>query len=140
MQGRYKVYKAGTKKLVDWLVNTAGHCCDLRAIIKSLHGRLPTENDSATNKKSRTVAPTYELKTQELVRLAQAIVDSELLVVVPQNIIQVLQDVIAGRQECAEWYATQALEESGDLAEENQSHRYFIMVSLNRGNAHRRPC
>ncbi|KAK3722471.1 hypothetical protein LTR37_002463 [Vermiconidia calcicola] len=128
MQGRYKVYKAGTKKLVDWLVNTAGHCCDLRAIIKSLHGRLSTENDSATNKKSRTVAPTYELKTQELVRLAQAIVDSELLVVVPQNIIQVLQDVIAGRQECAEWYATQALEESGDLAEENQSHRYFIMV------------
>ncbi|KAK3716046.1 hypothetical protein LTR37_006776 [Vermiconidia calcicola] len=128
MQGRYKVYKAGTKKLVDWLVNTGDRCCDLKAIIKSFQGRLPTKHDEAANKKFGTAAPTYELRTQELVKLTQAIVDSEPPVAVPENIIQVLQDVIAGRQECAEWYSSQALEKSGELAEENQSHRYFIMI------------
>lgn len=126
--GRYKIYKAGTKKLVEWLVASAGRCCDLNAIIKSLACGLPLKASKKGRKHTDT--PSLEIRVQELLKLAQAIANSEPSSNIPESIIQILKDVIAGRQECADWYAAQALKDGGKLEKENETHRYFLMVRL----------
>lgn len=37
--GRYKLYKQGTTKLIQWLAQAAGACCDLTSILKALQGQ-----------------------------------------------------------------------------------------------------
>lgn len=123
--GRYRLYKTGTKRLIDWLANSASHCCDIKTIIKSL---ADGQDPRAAKKAGKQVDLKLEIRTQELLRLAQAIVASQTPVDVPRDIIEIAEDVIAGREECAEWYAAQALEGGGDLEQENASHQYFITV------------
>jgi len=125
LSGRYKFYKAGTKKLINWLANSAGRCSDLKSIIKSLGCGLPFKR-SKKNKHSSDA--TVEIRASELVKLAEVIANSGSPVEIPETIIQIAKDVIAGREECAGWYASQALQDGGELEKENESHRYFIMV------------
>jgi len=119
--GRYRLYKSGTKRLIDWLTNSASHCCDLKSIIKSLDTNFKTKIS-----KTKGAETPLEIRTQELLKLAEAIAKSQPLVDIPDTITQIAKDVIAGREECAEWYSAQAL--GGDVERENESHRYFIMV------------
>jgi len=70
----------------------------------------------------------YELRTQELLKLAQAIADAGPPLEVPESVIDVVQDVIAGRQECADWYAT--MPDAATVEKENESHRFFIEVCM----------
>ncbi|KAK5170244.1 uncharacterized protein LTR77_004830 [Saxophila tyrrhenica] len=123
MLGRYKTYKSGTKKLVDYLVSTGSKCTDLKAIIKSLNCGLPAK--SSKSKSSGSQAD-RKLKTQDLLKLAQAIADADPPLDVPDTVIGVLEDVIAGHEQCANWYA--ALEDGGKLQKQNESHRFFIEV------------
>lgn len=120
MHGRYKVYKKGTNKLIDFLISAAGRCCDLKAIISSLKNKI-------LPKRASKEQPTLSLNTAELVKLAQVIADSDPPIDVPENVLAILRDVIAGREECNTWYASQAVHDGLEL--ENEGHRYFIMVS-----------
>ncbi|KAK4539781.1 hypothetical protein LTR36_010369 [Oleoguttula mirabilis] len=124
--GRYKLYKAGTTRLVQWLASSASQCCDLKSIVKSLGSGLRAKPTKP--KKTKRPETPVEIRTQELVKLAEAIASSHFSIDVPERIIEIVQDVIAGREECAEWYAAQALQDGGELEKENESHRYFIMV------------
>lgn len=125
--GRYKLYKAGTRKLVDWLTTAAGKCCDLRSVIRSLRAEASVKR--STKKPNRASPPASQLCTSELLKLAGAIVNAQPPVEVPAAILEILRDVIAGRRECAGWYASQSLESGGDVEKENLSHQYFILVS-----------
>ncbi|KAK5708330.1 hypothetical protein LTR97_000870 [Elasticomyces elasticus] len=120
LHGRYKLYKAGTAKLVQWLAKSAERCCDLKSVIKSL----------GSSKRSRQGRDTsaIDIRTQELIQLAEVIAKAQPQVAVPESIILITLDVIAGRKECAEWYSAQALEDGSDLDKENSSHRHFILV------------
>lgn len=121
--GRYKLYKAGTSKLVNWLSNTGSRCCDLKKVLKSLSSGTSTKKQS--KKSTREVE--VEVSTQELLKLAQIIVDSG-AITVPPEIIDIAREVIAGRENAAEWYSAQALSDDGSLEQENNTHRYFIKV------------
>ena len=118
--GRYKLYKAGTNKLVQWLAHSASRCCDISTIIKASDSRPATApKDSLA----------IQVRTQELIKLAEAIAGSDPPVEIPIAILDIAKDVIAGREECAEWYASQSIQGGSTLEKENESHRYFIMVS-----------
>jgi hypothetical protein len=121
LQGRYKVYKQGTNKLIEFLITAAGRCCDLKTIVHSIKNKI-------TIKKSNKSQPKFALKTSELVKLAQAVADSDPPIDVPESVIQILRDVIAGREECNSWYAAQPVKD--DLEEQNETHRYFIKASF----------
>ncbi|KAK5113585.1 hypothetical protein LTR85_010814 [Meristemomyces frigidus] len=125
--GRYKLYKAGTKKLINWLASSAGRCSDLKSIIKSLGCGLPCRPSKKSQRSGSGSDVSITIPTQELLKLAEAIAASDPPVEIPESIIQIAKDVIAGREECAEWYAAQALQDGGELENENESHRYFIM-------------
>ena len=122
--GRYKLYKTGTNKLVQWLAHSASRCCDLTTIIKST-GSGGKSKPSQANADSSAV----RLRTQELIKLAQAIADSDPPVEISQTILDITKDVIAGREECAGWYASQTVQVGDKIEKENETHRYFIMVS-----------
>ncbi|CZT20929.1 uncharacterized protein RCC_06790 [Ramularia collo-cygni] len=119
--GRYKLYKAGTSRLVEWLSITGGRCCDLKKVLKSLNSGVSTKKQSEKSIKD------VEVGTQELLKLAEAIASSD-SVPVPQEIIDITREVIAGREKCAEWYSAQPLSDNGKLKKENINHRYFIQV------------
>lgn len=119
--GRYKLYKSKTKNLLYWLTKTAGGCCELKTIIKSLNtGIKESKNDDTAE---------LEVRTAELLRLADVISKAGPAVEVPEGIILIVEDVIKGREECAEWYSAQALD--GKVQRENETHLYFILVSRN---------
>lgn len=120
---RYKLYKSKTRDLLYWLTKTAATHADLKAIIKSL-STLP----AASSAQRATQTPELELKTTELVKLAEVIRLADPPAEVPEGIILIVQDIIVGREECAEWYSAQALEEGGRIEKENETHRYFILV------------
>ena len=120
--GRYKLYKSKTKGLLYWLTKTAGGCCELKTVIKSLAA-------NGTSKTKGEIAR-LEIRTAELVKLAEIISKADPPVEVPEGVILIVQDVIKGREECAEWYSAQALEGGGKVEKENETHRYFILVSF----------
>ncbi|KAK3628578.1 hypothetical protein LTR56_018521 [Elasticomyces elasticus] len=101
---RYKRYKAGTAQVVSWLAP--------RFLFRSSSKDLET----------------IRIKTRELRKLAEVITDSDPPVQVPAALIQVLDDVIAGREECASWYAAQAIDDATKLAAQNETHAHFIGI------------
>ncbi|KAF2774350.1 hypothetical protein EJ03DRAFT_5303 [Teratosphaeria nubilosa] len=128
LTGRYKLYKAGTAKLVDWLATTASRCCDIRIVIKSLAGSGNVQSKPIRPPGKSKGPETVELSTQELIQLAEAIISARPPVDIPEHIIEIIRNVIGGRRECAAWYAGQALEIGSDVQKQNETHRYFIMV------------
>ena len=70
-----------------------------------------------------------EITTTELVKLAEAIAKAVPPVPVPAGVFLIIKDVIAKRERSAQWYSAQALKEDSNIAVENESHRYFILVS-----------
>ncbi|KAK4544053.1 hypothetical protein LTR36_004551 [Oleoguttula mirabilis] len=93
--GRYKLYKAGTTKVVQWLAKTAGACCDIGSIISSLKTK-------STKKKKKPSREPVQISTRDLVALAEAIASTDPSVDIPVDILQIIKEVIAGRQVCAE--------------------------------------
>ena len=118
----YKLYKAGTKKLIEWLASTASRCCDIKTIVQSCGASLK-RGSSTTDGRCEV-----EIRTREVLKLAEVVATSEPPVAIPSTIIDIAKDVIAGREECADWYAAQALQGGSGLEEENETHRYFILV------------
>lgn len=120
--GRYKRYKAGTKQVIEWLARTADRVGDLRSCLDCLKPK------ASGSKLSKADIETIRIKTHELKKLAVLIADSDPPVGVPRDILRVLKDVIAGRQACASWYASQAIAEVTELQSQNDSHAHFIAV------------
>jgi hypothetical protein len=124
---RYKQYKAGTTKLVSWLVNTAQSCREITTIIPlpgkakqrskiAKRARTQTENATGTGKVTVT--------SSQLLSLAKVITQAS--VKIPQDIIKTTKAVIAGLQLCAEWYASAG--GGGLKMQKDQGHRHFINV------------
>lgn len=120
---RYKLYKSKTRGLLYWRTKSAAACTDLETIITSLNA-LPARK----SKKKTVQTPELELRTAELVKLAEAVSHACPPVDVLEGAVLIIQDIIAGREECAEWYSAQALVEGGRIEQENETHRYFILV------------
>jgi len=129
--GRYKTYKKKTRDLINWLTTTVSAICDLGNIIKSL-ARGPLRTPTASSKQDAANGHEHDITTAELLKLAEAIRDSASLVEVPEGLILIVQDIIDGRVECANWYSAQALEAGSKVDRENATHAHFITVSIGR--------
>jgi len=97
----YKKYKAGTKKLVSYLADTARKTKlvdDLFSRTKSLklYGRH-TRKERSQNEHA------YQISPGALIRLAKAIATSD-TDKIPNALIRTLQEVISARKECAGWF------------------------------------
>lgn len=123
--GRYRDYKSKTKNLVYWISQTAERCCSLSTIVKSL---AVGNKSSAQARTSTPQTGPIEISTQELLELTKAISARRPAVEVPEGVLLIIRDVIAGREGCAEWYSAQALKDDGKVARENNGHRHFIEV------------
>ncbi|KAK5745899.1 hypothetical protein LTR17_001028 [Elasticomyces elasticus] len=110
--GRYKIYKKGTNKFVAWLAKTASRCSDITDILTTVTPSTP--------------AATIKIRTRELIALAKAIASARPPIELSASVLKACEDVIAGRQACAEWYAAQAIQDNSDLAEQNRTHVFFI--------------
>ena len=121
--GRYQRYKHGTRNLVYWLTKTAASCGDLETVLKSFQ-------PNSTSKKRTLVAPELEVRAHELMALARLIAENGRSVgmEVPEGMLLIVQDVIAGREECAAWYAGQALKSGSGTQKEDEGHRGFIEI------------
>lgn len=110
----YKRYKAGTKQVINWLANTAAQYCDLRDVL-----------DCART--GSALHTTIRVKTHELLTLAKVIAAAKQSTV-PAGILEVLQDVISGRQSCAGWYASQTTEDDSEMVDRNETHLHFVSI------------
>ncbi|KAK5686411.1 hypothetical protein LTS10_002529 [Elasticomyces elasticus] len=122
--GRYRLYKAGTEKVALWLARTASRFCDVHIITETVQ-RSRREADR------RRQQQRVKFSTRHLVAFATAITSATPLVAIPTYILRLLEDVIAGRQYCADWYAAQPSEEDGDMSKQNEGHAHFIAVLEN---------
>jgi hypothetical protein len=94
--GTYLRYKAGTSKLVTWLAES---------VLRS----------------SSPPPPKQKLSTEDLVDYAGRIVATKKpRIAIDLNILYVLSDIIAGRKECAQFYASDSISRS------DASHQHFV--------------
>lgn len=97
--GRYQLYKQGTARIVAWLVETASKIADTPKSLCSLNTLDGAPNSTQRKQKSVTI-----VKTRELLAFARVIATASLSRV-PPAIIDLIAQVIEGRQACADWYA-----------------------------------
>lgn len=104
----YKRYKAGTKRLVNWLATSVEI--------------LNTKSNHARISKKVTVA--------DLIIYATRIVEArDPRIEIDVSILDVTKDAITGRALAATWYQELASEtDSGGLHAANVSHRHFLNV------------
>ena len=105
--GRYKEYKSKTKNVLHWLIQTASTCCDVATVVRSLASGSKKTN--ASGGAAACDSAELEIRTDELLELARRICDANPPVDVPEGILLIIEDVIAGRESCSEWYSAQAL-------------------------------
>ncbi|KAK4630364.1 uncharacterized protein CLAFUR5_07856 [Fulvia fulva] len=114
----YKRYKAGTEKLIDWLLESAARC----------------ETRSASQKRPRDKEKA-KVPTRELCNLAQRIVESKKPIIeIRLDILHIAEDVLVARAQFADFYTY--LEEharhSADsanhaaLTKSNAGHQHFV--------------
>jgi hypothetical protein len=109
---RYRRYKRGTDKLLDWLLESG------KSIAKRTNATFAYPSKAI-------------LQTQELVIIADQICHTKPPHPVPKEILLVVADVIEGRTVCAEWYANlESVEElkHADIGKSNRSYRHFIDI------------
>ncbi|KAK4628922.1 hypothetical protein CLAFUR4_08606 [Fulvia fulva] len=101
--GRYRMYKEGGDRITRWLVSTASSC-----------------------RRSWTVASTArgKVSTGELLKYAQLISSWKPPIEIPGNITELLQDVVIGREVCAEFYASQ------DMACKGHQHMIEVLQKV----------
>ncbi|KAM7188590.1 hypothetical protein V8F33_010555 [Rhypophila sp. PSN 637] len=123
IRGRYQIYKQGTQKVLEWLVDTANQICYIVSLIKSMRPGYTEIKDKINNKTIVTIT------TREMITLAQAIASSSSTTgfEMPMEILDILQDVIKRRKDFADGYK-QLEVDSEDIEVDNLSHQYFIGV------------
>ncbi|KAK3618958.1 hypothetical protein LTR56_024325 [Elasticomyces elasticus] len=129
--GRYKLYKVGTIKLVQWLASIASRCGAIDAILDTTKPKQKRDNRDQKDAKSKgpqNAAKAIKISTRQLVALAAAIATATPPVGVPPRLVELAKEVIRGRKHCAEWYSTQPMEEDSELSVQNDGHAHFIQV------------
>ncbi|KAF2274138.1 uncharacterized protein EI97DRAFT_444418 [Westerdykella ornata] len=92
----YRRYKAGTKKIVQWLASTARETGTVDDIFLRV-GKGPT---GKSRSKEDPQVPVHTLSPKALLRLADAVVTKG--ITIPHPILAILQDVIDSRKEFLE--------------------------------------
>ncbi|KAF7198658.1 hypothetical protein HII31_00397 [Pseudocercospora fuligena] len=119
LRGRHLLYKAGTKKIVDWLSATAASLRDITHILSTQNvPPVPTSTKTTESREKKS----YTIKSHDLISLARIITSSA--GTAPSAIVKLLEKVIEGRKACALFYAEQS--DSDEAA--NRSHLFFIQV------------
>lgn len=79
------------------------------------------------------MSPEVGIRAHDLVELARMIAEKGAIVnvEVPGGMLLIVQDVIAGRQKCAAWYAGQALERGSEGRRGGDGHKGFIQILRN---------
>lgn len=116
----YQRYKIGTKRIVQWLAETA---------TKRSKGTTVFAAPNIASNRTGTKSP-ISITTKDLVRLAENIAaTANAKKPAPEgidSILIILRDVIAGRRECAEWHAMRNVECEVDAEQRDRSHVHFV--------------
>lgn len=123
---RYRQYKAGTTRVVDWLAQTARRSRDVTSILPSLRSANNAAKHAKKNKSPAGQETKVKVTTSQLLSLARVIADAGLHV--PDEILGTLYTVIGAREESASWYMSIHCHSNNEVAEQNDSHQYFINV------------
>jgi hypothetical protein len=108
ISNRYKLYKEGTKSLVRWVNRKASSYSNAADYLRTL---------------ARPDCAATTLTTRDLVWLTKLIVAND-AVEIPEDILNITQDIVAERQVCANWYKDQNM--NGELTASDKTHAYFI--------------
>lgn len=125
---RYQRYKAGTRQTVQYLFDLASKCRKASDTCRELFDKLSCFEKQANGKQTpRSQKPEpLMIKTRELENLARYIAAMEPPVTIDDHFWTILEDVIALREECSLWYASQAIHDKTELAASNRSHTFFL--------------
>lgn len=116
---RYKQYKAGTAKVVDWIVGEA-------STVRNVSDTLPSMQDTAKQPRkpqTRTSETTIAVNTTQMLDLARLVAHAA--VRIPTDIMYTIDTVIAGRQSCYNWYSSLP---NSYTAEKDSGHLHFIQL------------
>lgn len=115
----YRSYKAGTEKLITWLVDTAKHC----HVDTSFIGASNTSH-KGKSAKQRTK---YFVPLKSLTTLANSIAAANPPVTLPASLVIVTKGVLALRQKCGSLFSKLAKSDAR-VAFANKGHRHFESV------------
>lgn len=121
---RYRQYKAGTARLVNWLVNAARSSQDVTDIWPSLRGAKAAAKQAKWNEHQPPDTDVC-VSTSQLLQLAEVVTETS--AVIPEEIIRTTRAVIAGRQLCANWHASLGSTNTV-VGEQNKTHQHFIQI------------
>jgi hypothetical protein len=110
ISNRYKAYKEGTDSLVRWVTRKA-----------SIYSNAAEYLCTLAKPDRRAIT----LTTRDLVTLTNLVVANG-AVEIPENILNITQDVAAERQVCANWYKDN--NKHGELTASDKTHAYFIDI------------
>lgn len=110
--GRYKLYKKGIERLVRWLTDTAQRCGGSFNFFETLHSRAAQSS-------------VIVLTTKDIISLANLIANDE-SANIPEDMLEITKDVIAGRELCALWYKIQGKRKNEEAVLSDRRHAFFI--------------
>lgn len=140
----YKRYKAGTVKIISWLVESVKSCgrdvseftlssdtfssSSSSSSLKESKGKKKTVGDLLVDGLQPTANKEYEISCRVLTILAEIVVDStNPRIVVPYSILGLLDEVISLRRQCSAWLSSVTNKNEDDRVQD-ESHRRFIAV------------
>lgn len=97
IERHYHIYKHGVDQLARWLLSTAAYC------------------DSSQTRDSSATIP-----TARLLQLAEFIASHRRPAQIPDEILELIEEVIDARENCANFYTSQGLQCSG--------HRHYLQI------------
>ena len=109
-----------TTELIEWLAQTASRCCDITPITVSLK--------SSKDQQQATIGAPIEVRSAELTKLANAIASAQPAVSISSATLDLLSEVIDGRQQCANPCASHSIQHKSVFAEDDKTHQHFIVV------------
>ena len=135
----YKRYKKGTATFSTWLAETALYCGEKLADIRpATDNKRRKCHDGATSRKSKAKQPQakaqekYEIPIQQYVSLAKAVAGGH-GVIVPSDILTLLDDVIVLRKEVSQWIGKTVSSHCSHSPDHcshshHDGHRYFVRI------------
>ncbi|KXT09032.1 hypothetical protein AC579_2546 [Pseudocercospora musae] len=118
----YKTYKAGTNKLISWLVT---HARQAGAELSF----LADNTSSRSGSKGSTISPAkYQVPVKELSGLAKAIADATPKIAVPSSILTLARSVVSLRKQATAFLARLSKSKQARAKAPDAGHRHFINV------------
>lgn len=124
--GRYKLYKKGTERLVSWLTHTARKCTGSTKLFETLKSRSTLASEAHPNNGHNKIL----LTTKDIISLA-ILIAGDKSASIPEDVLEITKDVIAGRECCTLWYQTQGRERNRKATTSDRGHAFFINTLKN---------